>query len=95
MKYVLMVLIVSFMLLVTTSLFAQQDEKKSTSTTSTSTMKSVDKAVVSSPGKARYTCPSTKYINCMPPVEKSARDRCNHEYLEWAKGHCPGFKVVY
>ena len=43
----------------------------------------------------RYTCPSKQYINCMPPMEKSRQDLCNHEYLQWVKGHCPGVKVVY
>ncbi len=47
------------------------------------------------PEAPRYTCPPTPYINCMPPVEKSARRWCDPEYLEWAKGHCPAFKIVY
>jgi hypothetical protein len=42
-----------------------------------------------------YACPSKGYVNCMPPVERSARDLCNPEYLEWAKSHCPGLKIVY
>jgi len=42
-----------------------------------------------------YACPSTGYVNCMPPVEKSARDLCNPEYLKWAKDHCPGLTIVY
>ncbi len=50
---------------------------------------------VEPPEAPRYTCPSTPYVNCMPPVEKSARSRCSPEYLRWAKEHCPGFKVVY
>jgi len=42
-----------------------------------------------------YVCPSKQYINCMPPIEKSRRDQCNPEFLQWVKGHCPGVKVVY
>ena len=42
-----------------------------------------------------YACPSKGYVNCMPLVERSARGLCNPEYLEWAKSHCPGLKIVY
>jgi hypothetical protein len=42
-----------------------------------------------------YACPSKGYVNCMPPVERSARDLCNPEYLEWAKNHCPGLKILH
>lgn len=50
---------------------------------------------VEPPGEPRYICPSTEYINCMPPVEKSARGRCNPEYLKWVKDHCSGLKILY
>ena len=40
------------------------------------------------------TCPPTPSVNCMPPVAKSARKWCDPEYLQWAKGHCPGSKVL-
>jgi hypothetical protein len=53
------------------------------------------KPPVEPPGELRYTCPSSAYINCMPPVEKSARDQCNPEYLKWAKSHCHGLNIVY
>ena len=42
-----------------------------------------------------YACPSAGYVNCMPPVERSARGLCDPEYLKWAKDHCPGLKIVY
>ena len=42
-----------------------------------------------------YACPSTPYINCMPPVAKSARGWCDPEYLKWAKSHCPGLKILH
>jgi hypothetical protein len=47
------------------------------------------------PEAPRYTCPPTPYINCMPPVEKSGRKWCDPEYLQWAKGHCPGLRVLH
>lgn len=38
-----------------------------------------------------YTCPSGKYVNCMPgPVIDTFR--CNKVYIEWAEKNCPGFK---
>ncbi|MGA2026378.1 MAG: hypothetical protein ABSH17_04810 [Syntrophobacteraceae bacterium] len=42
-----------------------------------------------------YACPPTPYINCMPPVAKSARSWCDPEYLKWAKSHCPGLKILH
>lgn len=43
----------------------------------------------------REACPSTAYINCMPPVPKERRSMCSPAYLHWIKEHCPGVKVVY
>ncbi len=40
-------------------------------------------------------CPKTSYINCMPPVPKESRSMCSEGYLQWAREHCPGVKVVY
>ena len=48
-----------------------------------------------SPGAPGYACPSTPYINCMPPVAKSTRRWCDPEYLKWAKTHCPGLKILH
>jgi len=48
-----------------------------------------------SSGVSGYACPSTPYINCMPPVAKSARGWCDPEYLKWAKSHCPGLKILH
>jgi hypothetical protein len=50
---------------------------------------------VEAPDARRYACPAREYIDCMPPIGKSNRDLCTREYLEWAKSHCPGVKVVY
>jgi hypothetical protein len=47
------------------------------------------------PEVPKYECPKTRYINCMPPVQEIDRPMCTKEYLEWAKSHCTGFKVVY
>ncbi len=47
------------------------------------------------PSAHGYACPSTPYINCMPPVAKSARRWCDPEYLDWAKSHCPGLKILH
>jgi hypothetical protein len=53
------------------------------------------KPSVCPPKDQGYACPSSGYVNCMPPVERSARDLCDPEYLTWAKSHCPGLKIVY
>ena len=42
-----------------------------------------------------YACPSTPYIDCMPPVKKSVRQWCHSEYREWAASHCPGVKFLH
>lgn len=42
-----------------------------------------------------YACPSTPYIDCMPPVKKSVRQWCDSEYREWAVIHCPGVKFLH
>ncbi len=47
------------------------------------------------PVDPRYACPSTRYVNCMPPLDKSDRGRCDPEYLRWVKSHCPAVEVVY
>jgi hypothetical protein len=43
----------------------------------------------------RYVCPSTRYIDCMPPLKESNRRWCDPEYLRWARNNCPGLKIVY
>jgi hypothetical protein len=50
---------------------------------------------VEPPEAQHYTCPPTRYINCMPPLKEPARKWCNPEYLQWAKSHCAGIEVVY
>jgi hypothetical protein len=47
------------------------------------------------PEPPRNTCPSTTYVNCMPPVPAQSRTMCGPEYLQWMKEHCPGVEVVY
>ena len=47
------------------------------------------------PEKHKKRCPETAYVNCMPPISEERRARCNREYIEWMKEHCPGAKVVY
>ncbi len=42
-----------------------------------------------------YACPSTPYVDCMPPVKKSAQKWCGSEYREWAGSHCSGVKFLY
>ena len=61
----------------------------------------VEPPVGPAPGKPnppyppRNTCPSTRYVNCMPPVPPQSRTLCAPEYLQWMKEHCPGVEVVY
>lgn len=50
---------------------------------------------VGAPGAAKYECPKTRYINCMPPVKDGDRAMCSEDYLEWVKSHCDGVEVVY
>ncbi len=47
------------------------------------------------PEHPAYKCPSTRYINCMPPVKDSSRRMCDSKYLEWVRHHCPGVQIVY
>lgn len=47
------------------------------------------------PEAVKYECPETRYINCMPLVKESDKDKCAEDYLEWVKSHCPGVQVVY
>jgi hypothetical protein len=47
------------------------------------------------PGKFPHECPKGAYLNCMPPVAPEIRPFCSRDYLDWAKGHCPHFEVVY
>jgi hypothetical protein len=42
-----------------------------------------------------YACPSTPYIDCMPPVKKSAQKWCGSDYRKWAWNNCPGVKFPY
>jgi hypothetical protein len=53
------------------------------------------KPAVQPADKDGYYCPSTRYINCMPPLTRMRQTMCSKDYLNWAKGHCPGVKVVY
>jgi hypothetical protein len=68
---------------------------------STSPMQQVEPPIGPAPAKPapsearRFSCPSTKYVNCMPPVPEHLRPMCNPEYLQWMKEHCPGAEVVY
>lgn len=50
---------------------------------------------VEAPKTQRYVCPSTRSINCMPPVKESNRRWCDPEYLKWAGSNCSGLKIVY
>ena len=52
-------------------------------------------APVVQPPEARFECPKTAYIDCMPIVKGTQRPMCTKEYLEWAKAHCPGVQVVH
>jgi hypothetical protein len=52
-------------------------------------------AVPESPEQRRMSCPSTAYVNCMPPVPKDRQAMCRPEYVRWIKEHCSGVKVVY
>lgn len=50
---------------------------------------------IRAPETAKYECPKTGYINCMPLLKESDKDKCSEDYLEWVKSHCPGAQVVY
>jgi hypothetical protein len=68
---------------------------------STSPMQQLEPPIGPAPAKPapsearRFSCPSTRYVNCMPPVPEHLRPMCNPEYLRWMKEHCPGAEVVY
>jgi hypothetical protein len=47
------------------------------------------------PPEARFECPKTRYIDCMPVIQGTQRPMCTKEYLEWAKAHCPDLQVVH
>jgi hypothetical protein len=47
------------------------------------------------PDADRRACPQTRYIDCMPTVDKPARPMCSPEYLHWLKENCPEVQVVY
>jgi hypothetical protein len=53
------------------------------------------KPAVQPSNKDSYYCPGTRYINCMPPLSKQRQTMCSKDYIDWAKSHCPGVKVVY
>ena len=40
---------------------------------------------------AKFTCPETEYVNCMPGPGPS-NPQCAPEFLTWAKENCPGFQ---
>jgi hypothetical protein len=50
---------------------------------------------VEPPQDSHYTCPPSRYINCMPPLKEPDRKWCNSDYLKWAKENCVGIEVVY
>lgn len=39
-----------------------------------------------------FSCPSSKWINCMPIGGQSRKYQCEQPYLDWAKANCPNFK---
>jgi hypothetical protein len=42
-----------------------------------------------------YSCPVQKAIDCMPVVEPTNKKYCEKDFIDWAKIHCPGFKVAF
>ncbi len=56
---------------------------------------SVGTAPVPQPPATKFECPTSRYINCMPPVQGPTRPLCTKEYIDWAKAHCPGVEIVH
>jgi hypothetical protein len=44
---------------------------------------------------ADYRCPTTAYLNCMPPISDDRRASCAKDYVAWVQLHCPNTQVVY
>jgi len=42
-----------------------------------------------------YHCPTTPYLNCMPPIGEDRRQACSKEYVAWVQAHCPKTQIVY
>lgn len=46
------------------------------------------------PDPQSFSCPTTEYVNCMPPAN-SDKPYCTDDYREWAENNCPNFQVVW
>ncbi|MFA6250011.1 MAG: hypothetical protein WC686_00715 [Candidatus Shapirobacteria bacterium] len=42
-----------------------------------------------------FSCPKTKYHNCMPIVADHLKKFCTKEYLDWVKINCPGVEILH
>jgi hypothetical protein len=51
-------------------------------------------ATIPRPNGSR-TCPSTRYLDCMPRISGEARPMCSPEYVRWIKENCPGVTITY
>ena len=68
-----------------------QEQRRGQSRTISETGRAVVPAV--RPTHERFACPTTKYLDCMPPTQN--RPLCTADYIRWASSHCLGFEVVY
>ena len=46
---------------------------------------------VPTPTPAKYSCPKTEWIDCMPGPG-TPKTQCQKDYLDWAKTNCINFK---
>jgi hypothetical protein len=45
--------------------------------------------------QAEYQCPTTSYLNCMPPIGADRRQSCSKDYIAWVQKNCPKTQIVY
>jgi hypothetical protein len=45
--------------------------------------------------RPEYRCPTTGYLNCMPPIAADRRQACAKDYVAWVAKNCPKTQVVY
>lgn len=55
----------------------------------------VDSAQQGQPPRPDYHCPTTSYLNCMPPITEARRQACSKDYIAWVQKNCPKTQVVY
>lgn len=44
------------------------------------------------PPLSSYNCPTSEWVNCMPPLTATTASECDPVYLKWAQDSCPEFR---